>query len=221
MALRRNNLKLGLKRAGKGFLAAGLPGAVIGAASGFTKDIENPENKSTLEKVGDKAKAIAQPVAEGVRNFAIGEPGKEIQLQKYGPEQQELQKRIIDFVQSRLGQPQQSASFEPIAQNARTQFSEQTVPSLTERFTAMGAGGGRSSAFGQQLGQAASNLELGLGAQRSQFESNNQDREMKYLLSLLGYGLTPSFEPNYVPATTGAIQKSWPAILKLLGAFLI
>lgn len=211
MPITGQNVKLGLKRALKALPVAGLAGAGVGLASGLTKDINNPENKSTLEKAGD----ITKNVLTGARNFVAGEPGKELPLQKYTPQQQDLQNQIIQMISQQLGQ-KQNPSFEPIAQYARTQFGEQTVPSIAERFTAAGAGGGRSSAFGQQLGQAASNLELGLGAQRSGFESNQQDRELKYLLSLLGYGLTPSFEPNYIPATTGALQSSLPAIVKLL-----
>lgn len=66
-------------------------------------------------------------------------------------------------------QPQQfdpnRYSFDPIEQQARQDFAQTTVPTIAERFSSMG--GQRSSAFGQQLGQAASGLESQLAALRS------------------------------------------------------
>ena len=53
-----------------------------------------------------------------------------------------------------------NTSFEPIANQARQNFAQKTIPSLAERFTS--AGGQRSSAFGQQLGGAGAELESNL-----------------------------------------------------------
>jgi hypothetical protein len=62
--------------------------------------------------------------------------------------------------------------FEPFAQQAREAFSQQTVPGIAERFT--GLGGQRSSAFGQQLGQAARGLESDIAGQRAQWQRGQQ-----------------------------------------------
>jgi hypothetical protein len=56
----------------------------------------------------------------------------------------------------------------PIAEQARRQFATRTIPSIAERFTAMG-GGQRSSAFQGALGSAASDLESQLAAGQSQY----------------------------------------------------
>jgi hypothetical protein len=82
--------------------------------------------------------------------------------------------------------------FAPIAQQARTQFNQQTIPSIAERFTAMGGGGGRSGAFAQQLGQAGANLETNLAALQSQYGLQQQGN----LLRMLGLGLSPMDYPD-------------------------
>jgi len=58
--------------------------------------------------------------------------------------------------------------FSPIEDQARRQFTTKTIPSLAERFTALG-GGQRSSAFPGALGSAASELESNLASLRAQY----------------------------------------------------
>jgi len=89
-----------------------------------------------------------------------------------------------------------NTSFEPIAQRAREQFGQKGIPSIAERFTNIGGLGAssaqRSSAFGQSLGQGASDLESQLAALQSQHNLGQQD----FFRQLLGVGLQPQFE-NY------------------------
>ena len=56
--------------------------------------------------------------------------------------------------------------FEPLRQQAMTQFNTQTVPSLAERFTSLG-GGQRSSAFQGALGQAGAGLQENLAGMQT------------------------------------------------------
>ena len=107
-----------------------------------------------------------------------------------------------------LGQNQ--SNFGDIANQARSNFSQQTVPSIAERFTSMGAGGGRSSAFGHQLGQAGANLETGLAGQQSQHNM----QQFQQLLQLLGIGLQPQFENTYSAGKEGFGQQ---ALQQLIG----
>lgn len=95
----------------------------------------------------------------------------------------------------------QNTDFGAIEDRARKQFHSQTVPSLAERFTAMG-GSQRSSAFQGALGQAGADLESQLSEQRAghgfkqlklglqpQFESHLQPSEFQGGLSGLFSGL--------------------------------
>lgn len=146
----------------------------------------------------------------------FGSEGQTLQTQRFGPEQLQALQQLL---QQGIGglQQQQQFDFAPIAQQAREQFSQQTVPSLAERFTALG--GQRSSAFPQALGQAGANLESNLAAQGAQFGMQGQDQQNRFLMSLLGLGLTPQFENAYKPGTpglTGALGQGIGSALPLL-----
>lgn len=91
--------------------------------------------------------------------------------------------------------------FTPFENQARQDFQQKTIPSISERFTALGAQG--SSAFNQQLGQAGAGLETDLASLRSGYSQDQQ----RMLLSLLQLGLTPQFENTYSPAQPGVKQK--------------
>ena len=116
-------------------------------------------------------------------SFLGGQPEEVQQFSRYSPENQQSFNELISGI---LGQYQQggdfSQGFEPFAQKARSQFQQQTVPSIAERFTSMG--GQRSSAFPQALGQAGAGMETDLAAQGAQFGQNQQ----QLMQRLLGMG---------------------------------
>jgi len=135
------------------------------------------------------------PTMGGQGNALTGYSAATQQLPRYTPEQQALINSLIPHVQQGL---QQKSDFAPIAEQARRSFSTKTVPSIAERFTAMG-GGQRSSAFQGALGQAASDLETNLAA----LGSGHALQQQALLQNLLGHALSPSFENIYIPQTSG------------------
>jgi hypothetical protein len=97
----------------------------------------------------------------------------------------------LEGLLQQLGQPYQNQGspdfspfqmapfdFEPIAQQARTNFTTKTVPSLAQRFTGLGGpqseGGQRSAAYPAALSSAGAGLEEGLAALRSQYGLKQQ-----------------------------------------------
>ena len=94
--------------------------------------------------------------------------------------------------------------FEPIAQQARNQFAQQTVPSLAERFTGMGSSSLSSPAFVSQLGQAGAGLEGDLAAQKAQYGQQN----IQQLLQMIQLGLQPQFQNVHRPQSNGLIQNA-------------
>lgn len=116
-------------------------------------------------------------------------------------------------------------NFEPIAQQARTQFQTQTVPGLAERFTNFGGGAQRSSAFPALLGQQAAGLEEGLAGLQSQYNLKQQGLQQNLLSLLLSSALSPEFKnvenPEYqlIQQLLGQSESNSeePNILKLLG----
>lgn len=106
--------------------------------------------------------------------------------------------------------------FAPIAQQARTQFQTQTIPGLAERFTSLGSGAQRSSAFQGALGQAGSDLEQGLAALQSQYGLHQQGLQQQLLNMLLSSSLSPEFENVVTEGGPGILSELGPTLGKLL-----
>lgn len=124
---------------------------------------------------------------------------KERKAERFTDEQQALLKQILSGTQRGLPSAFENiqgllsndpAAFAKFEQPYKTQFAQETVPMLAERFTGTGAGSQSSSAFQQALGQAGAGLSEKLAALRG----NLQQNAMSQLFGLAGTGLTPSFE---------------------------
>lgn len=129
--------------------------------------------------------------------FGGGEKGGVKQAPTVNPQQDNILKFLLQQGQQGLQNPY--AGFNPLAQQARTQFSQQTIPSIAERFTSMGNASLSSPAFASQLGQAGAGLEEALAALQSQYGMKNQQNA----LSLLALGLSPSFQNFYQGSQPG------------------
>ena len=139
-------------------------------------------------------------------NFFLGAPARIEQIPRFDQPQQAALAQILQSGLQGFNNPYQG--FEPIEQYARTQFQQQTVPSLAERFTSLGNNKISSPAFASQLGYAGSNLEQGLAALRSQYGMQNRNQ----LMQLLELGLTPKFENVGVAGQEGLAQKVVPGL---------
>lgn len=124
------------------------------------------------------ALALGGAVAGGL-GAALKTKPKATQVPIYRPQQEQ---GLDDL----LGQGLQNSNFDNIDARARKNFNTQTIPGIAERFTSMGNGGQRSSAFQGALGNAGADLESQLGAMRSQ-----------YGLQQLGFGLRPRFDTRF------------------------
>ena len=84
----------------------------------------------------------------------------------YSPNQRpQYDPNILGYLQS-LSQRQ--SSFDPIADQAKSQFYRQTIPSIAERFAGMGNNSLSSPAFASQLGESGSNLHQSLASMKAQ-----------------------------------------------------
>ena len=158
--------------------------------------------------------ALGGYLGSGGGGFGQQQPQK---LSKYTPQQMNAQNQVLS--QALSGLQGNMGSFEPFAQRARTQFNQQTIPGIAERFTSLGAGAQRSSAFQQQLGQAGAGLEEALAALGSQhgLQQNQQ------LMQLLGIGLQPQFEYANPQQGLGsqALAGATPKILELIAKYFL
>lgn len=147
-----------------------------------------------------------------VKDFLVGQPARLEQVERYSPEQLSAQKQILQSALQGISQPY--AGFEPIEQRARSQFMQQTVPTLSERFTSLGGygtGALSSPVFASQLGSAGAGLEEGLAALRAQY--GLQQRGLAQ--GLLPYGLQPRYENLFMGGQSGLAQEIIPLLSRL------
>lgn len=174
--------------------------------------------------MGPQTYSVSQPkqgLGTRIKQGLFGVPGQLQQLPTQSPQQQQLQnlsiQNLMQMLSGGAGAPQRF-DFAPIAQQARNQFETQTIPSLAERFTALG-GGQNSSAFQGALGRAGSDLEGNLASMGAQFGQNQQQLDQSYLLNLLRFAFQPQFETQYKPATGGLFGSAASGVGQGLGNF--
>jgi len=157
-----------------------------------------------------------------------GRREKQVQAPIFSPEHIPQLNQLLSLLMG-SGQGQQGllknvfgadASFGPIADEARTQFQQQTIPSIAERFSSLD--GQRSSMFPQYLGQASSQLDQGLAAEGAKFAQRERALQMPLIQSLLGLAFQPRFQTVTQKATKGLLSNAMnviPSYVKMFGGF--
>ena len=131
------------------------------------------------------------------KKFGGKNQAQNTQLPQYSPEDLAAMGQARDIGLQGIQDPY--AGFEPIAQNARQQFSSQTMPGIVERFGGLGAT--RSSGYQGALAGAGRNLESNLAAQQAQYGIQNRNS----MMNLMQLGLRPQ-ENMYRPESASAMQ---------------
>ena len=193
-------------------------------------------------------------------NALTGYNASTSQLQRYTPQQQLALNQLLKQGLGNVGQQYQQQgqlsnrflnngfqglqnlnqlnNVEPIINQARTGFNQQTVPSIAERFTSMGSGNSLSSpAFASQLGQAGAGLEGQLAALRAQYQNQVASRQQLMsqnllglgaqqrnsqqglLQSLLSGGLSQQFDYTHTPRSAGLFETALPSVLSGLALY--
>jgi hypothetical protein len=136
---------------------------------------------------------------QNIGGGATGHRGGFRQVSPYSPVAQGSMDQLVNM-------GMQNADFGPIQEYYKRMFRTESVPSLAERFTAMG-GGQRSSSFQGAMGSAEAGLMAQLAALRSQ-----------HGMQQLQMGLRPQFENFYQPARPGMLQGGLQGLLSMLPA---
>ena len=133
--------------------------------------------------------------------------------QNYGASQDYLRQMMS-------GSPE---SYERFAAPHKTQFEQQTIPMLAERFAGMGGGMGGgvmgSSGFGQAMGGAGAQFQSNLAGLYAQLQQQAAQQAMGQYgnMSQLGLG-TRGFENAYQPGSTGALGGLFSGIGQGMGS---
>jgi hypothetical protein len=163
-----------------------------------------------------------------LKELLFGKKERFEQLPRMIPEQQQLLSQLLGGVRETL-----PPAFESLKDLLRgrtetfetpmiSEFEQQIVPSIAERFTGMGAGAQQSSAFRQALGEAGAGLTERLASLREGLKMQGLGQLSSLLMG--GLGAQP-FETLYRPATSGFLGGMAPGVgqatgfglLKLLG----
>lgn len=142
---------------------------------------------------------------DSLKQFLVGQPGQLQQFPRLSPQQLQLQGQAGGAAQQLLPQVQQGFDFAPIAQQARTQFNTQTIPTLAQRFTGMGQSRAGSD-YMHALGSAGAGLEEGLAGLGSKYNLAQGGQQQQLLLALLSMALQPQSENAYFPSRPGLLQ---------------
>lgn len=138
---------------------------------------------------------------DSISQFLFGSPESYNQFQRYGPQGQDALSRLISGGQQNIENPYQG--FEPIEQNALRNFYGNTVPGITESFTAFGNNNNRgSSGLTGRLGAAGSGLQAMLAAQKAKYGQEQQ----QFGLQQQQLGLTPQFDIQRREMQPGILQ---------------
>lgn len=132
-------------------------------------------------------------------------------VDRYNPNQNQALDFLLNRGQQGFMNPGQG--FQPIADNARNQFMQQTVPGLAERFASTG-GALSSPGFAQQLGAAGAGLESNLASQQAQFGQN----EISQLMQMLQLGIQPRTENFFQEEQPGFGSTAGAGLLGAMGS---
>lgn len=207
-----NALKSGASKVGKFAGKAALGGIPAFAATGnvpialgtgLLTAATLPSDLGT--KMQDTASSGLNAVQQAFGAGPSGGSQDNQELARFSPEIQQL--LMQHFQQASAGRG--TEGFDPIEDRYRKLFEEQTIPSIAERFTAMGSGNQSSSAFPAALGRAGSDLESQLAALRAQYGQQQEAFDVNKML-----GLLPALEKNYLTNRPGFGESLGQSVLR-------
>lgn len=208
------NLSAALSGAGSGAVAGSafgggwgaIPGAIIGGVSGLLggggkKDKQSQVSTQLPQQRDYLLNLIQQLQSQG------GQGGNYNQAQNY-----------LGSLLS--GSPE---AYQKFAAPHLTQFQEQTIPMLAERFAGLGGGlgGGAlgSTGFGQAIGGAGAQLQSNLANLYAQLQQQAAQSALGQYntLSSMALGST-AFQPTYQPGQLGPLEQASSAFLGGVGS---
>lgn len=184
-----------------------IPGAIAAAKqSGNPADLlAGPAITMAPQTQGTSKGANPFGSIGGEGNWWSGYGAKTDRLPLLSPEQMGAQSALLRSILPQLTSGQ--FDFEPVAQREMSRFQTETIPSLSQRLTNLGAGLSSSGRQGSLTG-AGIDLAERLAAFRSQYNLQQQSN----LANLLQYGFKSPFENIYTPPQPG-FSSSIPAIV--------
>ena len=175
-----------------GFGVGGGPGAAIGGILGGIGGLfsGNKDKNRQISTLTPEQKGYLKDLFGNLQGGGVG--------QNYG--------QANSYIGNLLsGDPE---AYQKFAAPYMTQFEQQTVPGLAERFAGLGGGLGggalSSSGFGQAIGGAGAQLQSNLAGLYAQLQQQAAQQAFGQYNTMAGYGLgTQAFQPAYQPGNLG------------------
>jgi hypothetical protein len=142
-----------------------------------------------------------------LKDMFMGRPEMLQQFQQFEPDQQQGLQQLL---QRGLGGIDQF-DFAPIEQQARTNFAQNTMPSIAERFTQLGGGNSLGSgARERMMAGAQSGLEENLAAMKSNYNLQREPMMQNYLKM----GMMPRFDSRVQERQQGLFETMGGPLMK-------
>jgi len=153
-------------------------------------------------------------------DFLFGKPETNEQVSRYAPWQEQMMQQMGQQgqagLQNILQNPLDSKAMED---EAMRQYQQQIIPGLMQTLSASPTAGlQRSSAFGQQLSSAGTDLATRLAALRAQVAQQQQSLQSGIYSNMLGQGTQQMFDVAHRPATSGLVGSLAGAMLPGFGS---
>lgn len=187
-----------------------LIGGGIGALGSYLGGDQTQQSAMKQQKKQSALNKVGQPNQQQ-GSFWNGTPAGLNTFNNLTPQQQELSNSLLQQGKQGL-ENYNKFDFAPIESAARQNFGKNTIPTLSERFEKLGGGSLNSSGFDRARASAQKDLELGLSAQKQNYNLQQQGQ----LQNLLQLGLSPQLESHYNQGSPGFSQN----IQKDLAAYL-
>ena len=172
---------------------------------------QNVENKGIRQEAENASRYIPYN-AQDRATLTHSTEDQPVSIRNTTPEQdvalQKLYQLLPQGIQW-LNLPCNQSSFAPIANEARRNFSENTIPSLAERFAGLGR---NSSGLQNTVGNAAAQFESQLAAQQAQHGLQEQSLQSNNLFNSLGAFLQPQQDTTIVPGSNSALRSGWNGV---------
>lgn len=178
------------------------------------KQVKAGNKRAEAEAVKSRAQATrsGRPVAYGQQALADWRHSTQdqpVSINTTTPEQGDVLNQLYQGLPQgiqNLNMPGNQSNFEPIANEARRNFSQNTIPTLAERFAGLGR---NSSGLQQTLGGAGAQFESQLAAAQAQHGLQEQGLQSSNLFNSLGAFLHPQFDYQNVQGQNSGLRNVW------------
>jgi len=180
------------------------------------------DKQQEVKNIQDRIKAqkSGTPIPQGAQKkagwFNSTDP-QAISTKTMTPEQEQLVTQLSSLIPNglkNLNLPGGQSNFQPIADEARRNFSQNTIPTLAERFAGLGR---NSSGLQQSLGGAGAQFESQLAALQAQHGLQEQGLQSNNLFNSLRASLSPQFDYYAQPGQKSFARNTFDTLLPIAG----